>query len=95
MISHVMYICFMALHSLWCEFGWFNPALSIVIAKFAFVSHDGAKWQQNLEKRDAFFCLGGGGGVMNLHLLLRTARNDLVCYFLCEKVQYRQHNRSE
>ena len=84
MISHVMYICFMASHSLWCEFGWFNPALSVALAKFAFVSRDGAK---SGEKRFVFF-------VINLTLLLRTARNDLVCYFLHEKVQYRQHNKS-
>ena len=50
-ISHVMYICFMASHSLWCEFGWFNPALSVALAKFAFVSRDGAK---SGEKRFVF-----------------------------------------
>ena len=50
-ISHVMYICFMASHSLWCEFGWFNPALSVALAKFAFISRDGAK---SGEKRFVF-----------------------------------------
>ena len=50
-ISHIMYICFMASHSLWCEFWWFNPALSIALAKFAFVSRDGVK---SGEKRFVF-----------------------------------------
>ena len=58
---------------------------------FLMMEQNGSKiWRKEMR----FFVGGGGGGVMNLHLLLRTARNDLVCYFLCEKVQYRQHNKS-
>ena len=62
-----MYICFMASHHLWCDFGWFNPAFSIGFAKFAIISRDGAKSGEN---KDLLFVM-----------LLHTARNDFVCSF--------------
>ena len=70
-----------------CDFGWFNPAMSTALAKFAFVSRDGAKWRRNLEKIKICF--------LSWISICCCVLQEMTCaHFLCEKVQCRQHNKS-
>ena len=48
------YICFVYLHSFWCDFWRFNPAISTAPAKFALTACGGTKWQETLEKINIF-----------------------------------------
>ena len=68
------YICFADSHSFWCDFWWLSLALSFEPAKFAFVVHEGEKWQETGENKDSFF-------VMNLHFVLCMIIHNLVCSF--------------